>query len=183
MLRGAEDLVDSLVAVFTDVGEAFKRSKNFANHIFYWLRLSRNEVVVKGENFAITVRNNFGREETVFVALFVHTIKCSLQAFFVVRKNRKAQAGCGFKNQFVFHGDTLAVCDDLSKNFLCLFNIFFVEVVQSPPVRLVIHQLVDSTLCALERDLESHDVVDVHLNFHFHAYRLQGKVAVVNRFF
>jgi hypothetical protein len=40
----------------------------------------------------------------------------------------------------------------------------------------------DSTLRALERNLESHDVVDVHLNFHFHAYRLQGKVAVVNRF-
>jgi hypothetical protein len=33
-----------------------------------------------------------------------------------------------------------------------------------------------------QSDLEGHDVVDVDFNFHFHAYRLQGKVEVVNGF-
>ena len=35
VLCGTENLVDSLIAVFTDVGDTFKRSKNFADHIFY----------------------------------------------------------------------------------------------------------------------------------------------------
>jgi len=39
MLRGAKNFVDSLVAVFADIGNTFKRSKNFSDHIFYWLRL------------------------------------------------------------------------------------------------------------------------------------------------
>jgi hypothetical protein len=33
-----------------------------------------------------------------------------------------------------------------------------------------------------QSDLEGHDVVDVDFNFHFHAYRLQEKVEVVNGF-
>ena len=34
VLRRAEDLVDSLVAVFADIGNTFKGSKNFSDHIF-----------------------------------------------------------------------------------------------------------------------------------------------------
>lgn len=55
MLCGAKNFVDSLIAVFADVGDTFKESKYFSDHIFYWLRLEGNQVVVKGENFAITV--------------------------------------------------------------------------------------------------------------------------------
>lgn len=35
MFRGAENLVNSFVAVFAAVGHTFKRSKNFSDHIFY----------------------------------------------------------------------------------------------------------------------------------------------------
>ena len=40
VLRRAEDLIDSLVAVFTDVGNTFKGSKNFSNHIFLLVKVS-----------------------------------------------------------------------------------------------------------------------------------------------
>ena len=39
VLGGAKNLVDSLVAVFADIGNTFKGSKNFADHIFYELKL------------------------------------------------------------------------------------------------------------------------------------------------
>jgi len=65
MLRGAEDFVDSLVAVFADVGDTFKRSKDFSDHIFYWLRLVDCDAHVKGKNFAISTRNNSSRLKTV----------------------------------------------------------------------------------------------------------------------
>ena len=87
------------------------------------------------------------------------------------------------QNQFVFHGATLAVRDHVGKDFLRFFDRIFVELVQLAPVGLVVHQLVDATMRVAKRDLEGHDVVDVDLNFHFHAYRLQEKVVVVNGFF
>jgi len=87
------------------------------------------------------------------------------------------------QNQFVFHGDTLAVRDHVGKDFLRFFDTIFVELVQLAPVGLVVHQLVDATMRVTQSDLEGHDVVDVDLNFHFHAYRLQEKVVVVNGFF
>ena len=34
VLRGAKNFVDSLVAVFADIGNTFKGSKNFSDHIF-----------------------------------------------------------------------------------------------------------------------------------------------------
>jgi len=55
MLRGAEDLVNGFVAVFADIGNTFKRSKNFADHIFYGLRLNGNCIHVKTINFSITL--------------------------------------------------------------------------------------------------------------------------------
>ena len=69
VLRGAKDLVDSLVAVFADIGNTFKGSKDFSDHIFYWLRLSGNKIVVNRKNITVTVRNNFRRKKTVFHAL------------------------------------------------------------------------------------------------------------------
>lgn len=62
------------------------------------------------------------------------------------------------------------------------FDTIFVELVQLAPVGLVVHQLVDAAMGVAKRDLEGHDVVDVDLNFHFHVYRLQAKVEVVNGF-
>jgi len=55
VLRGAENLVDSNVAVFADIGNTFKGSKNFSDHIFYWLRLGGNDVHVNTKNFTVTV--------------------------------------------------------------------------------------------------------------------------------
>ena len=183
VLRRAEDLVDSLVAVFTDVGDAFKGSKDFSNHIFYWLRLSGNKVVVKNKNITVTVRNDFRRLETVFQTLTVETLESGGESFASVGKGRVAVAAYGLENQFVFHGDTLAVRDHVGKDFLRFFDRIFVELVQLAPVGLVVHQLVDATMRVAQSDLEGHDVVDVDLNFHFHAYRLQEKVVVVNGFF
>jgi hypothetical protein len=183
MLRGAEDLVDSLVAVFTDVGDTFKGSKNFSDHIFYWLRLSGNKVVVKNKNITVTVRNDFRRLETIFQTLTVETLESGGESFASVGKGRVAVAAYGLEDQFVFHGATLAVRDDFGKDFLRFFDRIFVELVQLAPVGLVVHQLVDATMRVAKRDLEGHDVVDVNFNFHFHAYRLQEKVVVVNGFF
>lgn len=87
------------------------------------------------------------------------------------------------QNQFVFHADTLAVRDHVGKDFLRFFDTIFVELVELAPVGLVVHQLVDTTMRVAQSDLEGHDVVDVDLNFHFHVYRLQAKVEVVNGFF
>lgn len=70
MLRGAEDLVDSLVAVFADVGNTFKGGKDFSDHIFYWLRLSGNKVAVKDKNITVTVRNDFRRKKTFLDSFF-----------------------------------------------------------------------------------------------------------------
>ena len=70
MLRGAEDLVDSFVAVFADVGNTFKGGKDFSDHIFYWLRLSGNKVAVKDKNITVTVRNDFRRKKTFLDSFF-----------------------------------------------------------------------------------------------------------------
>ena len=183
VLRRAEDLVDSLVAVFADVGDTFKRSKDFSDHIFYWLRLSGNKVAVKDKNITVTVRNNFRRKKTFLHSFFGNADESGGESFASVGKGRIAQAGYGFEDQFVFHGDTLAVRDDFGKDFLRFFDRIFVELVQLAPVWLVVHQLVDATMRVAQSDLEGHDVVDVDLNFHFHAYRLQEKVVVVNGFF
>lgn len=169
MLRGAEDLVNGFVAVFADIGNTFKRSKNFADHIFYRLRLSGNEVVVKGENFAITFGNNSGRLKTFLGSGFGDSHESSSQTFASVRKNRDAVARFGFDSQFVFHGFTLTVRDEVGNNFFCLFDTFFVEVVQLAPIGLVIHQFVDAPFGVAKGDLESHDVVDVNFSFDFHA--------------
>ena len=86
VLRGAKNLVDSLVAVFADVGNTFKGSKNFADHIFYRLRLSGNKVHVKGKNFAVTIRNNFCRLETILGSFAIHSVKSFCQTFASVGK-------------------------------------------------------------------------------------------------
>jgi len=100
-----------------------------------------------------------------------------------VGKGREAVAGCGLQNQFVFHGATLAVRDHVGKDFLRFFDRIFVELVQLAPVGLVVHQLVDATMRVAQSDLEGHDVVDVDLNFHFHAYSMGKNFVVVNRLF
>ena len=81
MLRGAENLVDSLVAVFADVGNTFKGSKNFADHIFYKLRLVDCKAHVKSENFTITVRDDFRILKTIFGSYTIHSVKSFRQAF------------------------------------------------------------------------------------------------------
>jgi hypothetical protein len=43
-----------LVAVFADVGNTFKGSKNFADHIFYGLNLVDCKAHVKSKNFTVT---------------------------------------------------------------------------------------------------------------------------------
>jgi hypothetical protein len=86
MLGRAEDLVDSLVAVFADVGNTFKGSKNFSDHIFYWLRLSGNKVVVKNKNIAISVRDDFGGLKTLFQTLAVETLESGGESFASVGK-------------------------------------------------------------------------------------------------
>jgi len=100
-----------------------------------------------------------------------------------VWKGRKAQAGCSFKNQFVFHGTILAVGDHVGNNFLRLFDRIFVEVVKLAPIGFVVHEFVNASSSVAKSDFQINEVVDVDFNFHFHAYRLQGKVEVVNGFF
>ena len=100
-----------------------------------------------------------------------------------MRKNRKAQAGCGFEDQFVFHVDTLAVRDHVGNNFLRLFDRIFVEFVQIAPVGLVVHEFMNAPFRIAKGNLEGNKIVDVDFNFHFHVYRLQAKVEVVNEFF
>ena len=86
MLGRAEDLVDSLVAVFADVGNTFKGSKDFSDHIFYWLRLSGNKVMVKNKNIAISVRDDFGGLKTLFQTLAVETLESGGESFASVGK-------------------------------------------------------------------------------------------------
>jgi hypothetical protein len=100
-----------------------------------------------------------------------------------VRVVRKTVASVGYENQFVFHGDSLAVRDGLSKDFLRFFDTIFVELVQLAPVGLVVHQLVDATMRVAQSDLEGHDVVDVNFNFHFHAKSMGEKPPVVKGLF
>jgi hypothetical protein len=182
VLRRAEDLVDSLVAVFTDVGDTFKGSKNFSDHIFYWLRLSGNKVVVKNKNITVTVRNDFRRLETIFQTLTVETLESGGESFASVGKGRVAVAAYGLENQFVFHEATLAVRDNVGNNFLRLFDRIFVEVVQPSPIGLVIHEFINASSSVAKSNFQVNEVIDVDFNFHFHAYRLQEKVEVVNGF-
>ena len=51
MLCGAENFVDSLVAVFADVGETLKRRKDFSDHIF-------SVTVFDGIDFAVSAGND-----------------------------------------------------------------------------------------------------------------------------
>jgi len=87
------------------------------------------------------------------------------------------------QNQFVFHVDTLAVRDHVGNNFLRLFDRIFVEIVKLAPVRLVVHEFIDAPSSVAKSDFQVNEVVDVNFNFHFHVYRLQAKVEVVNGFF
>ena len=81
VLRGAKNFVDSLVAVFADIGNTFKGSKNFADHIFYKLRLVDCKAHVKSENFAVTVRDDFRILKTIFGSYTIHSVKSFRQAF------------------------------------------------------------------------------------------------------
>ena len=139
--------------------------------------------MVKNKNITISVRNDFGGLKTILGSFFRDADESGGQTFAGVGKSREAVAVYCLKNQFVFHRDTLAVGDGLGKDFLRFFDRIFVELVQLAPVGLVVHQLVDATMRVAQSDLEGHDVVDVHLNFHFHVYRLQVKVGAVNEFF
>ena len=85
MLRGAENFIDSLIAVFAHIGHTFKRSKNFSNHIFYKYRLVDCKAHVKSENFAISVRNDICRFKAIFGSHFVHSVKGFFQTFPSVR--------------------------------------------------------------------------------------------------
>ena len=51
MLRGAENFVDSLVAVFADVRQTLERSKDFSDHIFL-------VTVFDGIDFAVSAGND-----------------------------------------------------------------------------------------------------------------------------
>ena len=179
MLRGTENLVDSLVAVFADVGNTFKGSKNFSDHIFYGLNLVDCKAHVKSENFTITVRNDSGGLKTFLDSFFGDANESGGQTFASVRKIREAVAVYRLKDQFVshvfsfvFHVDTLAVVDDFGKNFFALFNGIFVVLVQVAPVRLVVHEFIDAAVTVVERDPESHDVFDVDFSFNFHTYSM-----------
>ncbi len=81
VFRRTKHLVDSLVAVFADVGNTFKGSKNFSDHIFYLLRLVDCHAHVKSENFTVTVRSDFCRLETVSGSHLVHSVKSFVQTF------------------------------------------------------------------------------------------------------
>jgi hypothetical protein len=81
MLRGAKNFVDSLIAVFADVGNTFKGSKNFSDHIFYGLNLVDCKAHVKSENFTITVRDDFRILKTIFGSYTIHSVKSFRQAF------------------------------------------------------------------------------------------------------
>lgn len=169
VFRRTKHLVDSLVAVFADVGNTFKGSKNFADHIFYGLNLVDCKAHVKSENFAITVRNNFCRLETILDFFFRDTDESGGQTFASVRKIREAIAVYRLKDQFVFHVDTLAVHDDVCNNFLCLFDRIFVEFVKVAPVGLVIHEFVDAPFGIAKGNLQGDEIVDINFSFNFHA--------------
>lgn len=173
VLCGTENLVDSLIAVFTDVGDTFKGSKNFADHIFYGLNLVDCKAHVKSENFTISVRNNFCRLETILDFFFRDTDESGGQTFASVRKIREAIAVYRLKDQFVFHVDTLAVHDDVCNNFLCLFDRIFVEFVKVAPVRLVIHEFVDAPFGIAKGNLQGDEIVDVNFSFNFHALSMR----------
>ena len=81
MLRGTKNLVDSLVAVFADVGNTFKGSKNFSDHIFYGLNLVDCKAHVKSENFTVTARSNFCGLKTISGSHLVHSVKSFIQTF------------------------------------------------------------------------------------------------------
>jgi hypothetical protein len=74
-----------LVAVFAHIGHAFKRSKNFSDHIFYEYRLVDCKGHVKSENFAISVRNDIRRFETVSGSFTVYSVKSFVQTLPSVR--------------------------------------------------------------------------------------------------
>ena len=86
VLRGAKNFVDSFIAVFAHIGQPFKGSKDFSDHIFYWLRLSGNKVMVKDKNVAISVRDDFGGLKTLFQTLAVETLESGGESFASVRE-------------------------------------------------------------------------------------------------
>ena len=81
VFRRTKHLVDSLVAVFADVGNTFKGSKNFADHIFYKYRLVDCKAHVKSENFTVTARSNFCGLKTISGSHLVHSVKSLVQTF------------------------------------------------------------------------------------------------------
>ena len=135
---------------------------------FVGCRLDGNNGHVKGENFAITVRNDSGRLETFLRSLFGDADESGGQTFAGMGENRDAVAIHSFEGEFVFHGNTLAVRDEVGNNFLRLFDTIFVELVKSAPVGLVVHEFVDAPFGIAKGNLEGHDVVDVNFGFDFH---------------
>jgi len=135
---------------------------------FVGCRLDGSNGHVKGENFAISVRNDSGRLETFLRSFFGDANESGGQTFAGVGKSCEAVAIHSFEGEFVFHEDTLAVRDELGNNFFRFFNTIFVELVQSAPVGLVVHEFVDAAFGVAKGNLESHDVVDVNFGFDFH---------------
>ena len=142
--------------------------QKFLGSCFVGCRLDGSNGHVKGENFAISVRNDSGRLKTFVESHFRDANESGGQTFAGMGENRDAVANFGFDGQFVFHGNTLAVRDEVGNNFLRLFDGIFVELVQLAPVGLVIHEFVDAAFGVAKGNLEGHNVVDVNFSFDFH---------------
>lgn len=85
--------------------------------------------------------------------------------------------------QFVVHGQTLVVVDDLGKDFLSGFDLFLVKLIKPPPLRLVVHQFFDASSRTVESSVKGHNLVDLNFNFHFHAKSMGEKPPVVKGLF
>ncbi len=134
-------------------------------------RLDGNNVHVKTKNFTISVRNDSGRLETLLSSLFGDANESGGQTLAGVWENRKAVASCGFKNQFVFHGCTLAVRDDVGKDFFRIYDGIVVEFVHFAPIRVFVHKLPNPIEAVIQGNLNLDNIVDVNLglDFYFHA--------------
>ena len=175
VLCRAKNFVDSFVAVFANISQTFKRSKDFSNHIFYLYRLNGNNGHVKAKNFTVAIRNDSGRLKTFLESGFGNANESGSQTFAGMGKKRDAVASLCFDGQFVFHGETLAVGDEVGNNFFRLFNGIFVELVQLAPVRLVVHEFVDAPFGIAKSNLEGYNVVDVDFSFNFHVKSMGQK--------
>jgi len=70
--------------------------------------------------------------------------------------------------QFVVHGETLIVVDDLGKDFFSGLNLFLVKLVKPSPLGFVVHQFFDASSRTVQSGVKGHDLVDLNFNFHFH---------------